>query len=55
MRFDKLTIRAQEAFQEAQGLTQNFQHSTIEVEHLLLALLIKEGVTRPLLEKLGVR
>jgi ATP-dependent Clp protease ATP-binding subunit ClpB len=54
MRFDKLTIRAQEAFQEAQGLTQNYQHSTIEVEHLLLALLIKEGVTRPLLEKLGV-
>jgi ATP-dependent Clp protease ATP-binding subunit ClpB len=54
MRFDKLTIKAQEALSEAQGVATRFQHSTIDVEHLLLALLQQDGVTRPLLEKLDV-
>ncbi len=54
MRFDKLTIKAQEAIQIAQSVAQRYQHSNIEVEHLLLALLEQEGgLSRPLLEKVG--
>src|SRR6476620_5670707 len=55
MRFDKLTIKAQEAIQDAQNVATRFQHSNLDVEHLLLALLEQNGGTsRPLLEKVGV-
>lgn len=54
MRFDKLTLKAQDAIQEAQALAVKLQHSTIDVEHLLLALLFQdEGVVKPILEKLS--
>jgi len=54
MRFDKLTIKAQEAFQSAQQLAVDFQHQSIDAEHLLLALIQQEGgVVRPLLEKVS--
>src|ERR1044072_5013357 len=54
MRFDKLTIKAQEALQIAQSVAQRFQHSNMEVEHLLLALMEQDGgLTKPLLEKVG--
>ena len=54
MRFDKLTVKAQEVLQIAQSIAQRYQHSNIEVEHFLLALLEQEGgLTRPLLEKVG--
>jgi len=54
MRFDKLTLKAQEAFQEAQALAVQHQHQSVDAEHLALALLRQEGgVARPLLEKLG--
>lgn len=55
MRFDKLTLKAQDALQEAQKFAERFKHSSVEVEHLLLALLSQtDGVTRPILEKLSV-
>lgn len=54
MRFDKLTIKAQEAFEAARALAERYQHSSIEVEHLLLALLQQDGsIARPLIEKSG--
>jgi ATP-dependent Clp protease ATP-binding subunit ClpB len=54
MRYDKLTLKAQEALQEADSLAHGFNHSTIDVEHLLLALLEqKDGVVPPLLERIG--
>jgi ATP-dependent Clp protease ATP-binding subunit ClpB len=54
MRFEKLTLKAQDAVQEAQSLAERMHHSNIEVEHLLLALLRQnEGVIRPLIQKLG--
>lgn len=54
MRFDKLTLKAQDAIQAAQTLAVQFQHSTVDVEHLMLALLKQdEGVVRPILEKLS--
>ncbi|MGC8874924.1 MAG: ATP-dependent Clp protease ATP-binding subunit, partial [Chloroflexia bacterium] len=55
MRFDRLTEQAQEALQLAQEIMQQFQHSQLDVEHLLLALLRQEeGVPRIVLGKLGV-
>ena len=54
MRFDKLTVRAQEAFQEAQTLAENYHHSQIDGEHLLLAMLRQpEGSARPLIQRVG--
>src|SRR5438874_881070 len=55
MRFDKLTIKAQEAIQDAQNVATRFEHSTLDVEHLLLALLEQNGgTTNALLEKIGI-
>jgi ATP-dependent Clp protease ATP-binding subunit ClpB len=55
-RFDKLTVKAQEAVQAAQGLADREGHQQIEPEHLLLALVEQEnGVVSALLSKLGAR
>ncbi|MGH7809620.1 MAG: Clp protease N-terminal domain-containing protein, partial [Candidatus Binatia bacterium] len=55
MRLDKLTTKSQEALQQAQALADKRNHQTIDVEHLLFALLgQKEGVVLSLLQKLGV-
>jgi ATP-dependent Clp protease ATP-binding subunit ClpB len=54
MRFDKLTIKSQEAFQDAQQRAANLQHQAVDAEHMLAALLKQDGgVVRPLLEKLS--
>src|SRR5262249_48110026 len=55
-RFDKLTVKAQEAVQAAQALADREGHQQIEPEHLLLALVEQEdGVVGALLAKLGAR
>jgi ATP-dependent Clp protease ATP-binding subunit ClpB len=54
-RLDKLTIKAQEAVQRAQDFAANRGNPQIDALHLLAALLAEgEGVTRPLLDKIGV-
>jgi ATP-dependent Clp protease ATP-binding subunit ClpB len=54
MRYDKFTLKAQEALQEAQTLAQKSGHQAVEVEHLLLTLLRQpEGVVGEILGKLG--
>ena len=54
MRFDKFTLKAQEAVQGAQELAQRRNHAEIQPIHLLGALLNEsEGVMRPLLQKIG--
>jgi ATP-dependent Clp protease ATP-binding subunit ClpB len=54
MRYDKLTLKAMEAIQEAESLTHSFNHSNVDVEHLFLALVEqKDGVVRPLLDRIG--
>ncbi len=56
MRFDKLTVKAQEAVQAAQSLADQQSHQALDPEHLLLALIQQqEGVVGPLLAKLGAR
>jgi len=54
MRFDRFTIRAQEAVQDAIGVAERNQNQQVEPEHLLSAMLDqKEGVVRPILGKIG--
>lgn len=55
MKFEKLTIKSQEALARAQSLAREGQHQSIEALHILAALLEQEdGIVAPLLEKLGV-
>jgi ATP-dependent Clp protease ATP-binding subunit ClpB len=55
MRPDKFTQKMQEALQASQTVASEFGHQEITNEHFLLALLDQtDGVTRPLLEKMGV-
>ncbi len=55
MRLDKFTAKMQEALQEAQSEAARFSHQEITNEHFLLALLAQaDGVTRPLLGKIGL-
>ncbi len=54
MKSDKLTVKSQEALQEAQKLAQQLNHQELTPEHLLAALIDQEGgIVRPLLQKLG--
>lgn len=56
IRFDKLTIKAQEALQAAQAGAQKLNHAEVDCEHLLTALIQQpDGLVRPLLEKLGLQ
>src|SRR6516225_5660024 len=54
IRFDKLTLKGQEALQSAQNHAQEKGNPQIAPEHLLWALIEqKEGVVLPILQKLG--
>ncbi len=55
MRYDKMTVKAQEALQEADSLVSKYNHSSIDIEHYLMVLLQQEdGVIPPLLDRVGV-
>ncbi|PHP45901.1 type VI secretion system ATPase TssH, partial [Methanosarcinales archaeon ex4572_44] len=54
MRFDRFTLKAQEAVQEAQNIVLENDQQQLDVEHLMLALLEQsEGVVLSILQKLG--
>jgi len=56
IRFDKLTIKAQEALQTAQEVAARHDQQQIEPLHLLAALVEQtDGVVPPLMARLGVR
>jgi ATP-dependent Clp protease ATP-binding subunit ClpB len=56
LRFDKMTVKAQEAVQEAQEIAARYENQSIEPLHLLVALVEqKDGVVPPLLARLGIR
>jgi ATP-dependent Clp protease ATP-binding subunit ClpB len=56
MRFDKFTLKVQEAIQEAQMLAGSLGHQEIEPEHLLVSFLRQEeGIVGAVLEKLGAK
>ncbi|MCY3553237.1 MAG: ATP-dependent chaperone ClpB [Candidatus Poribacteria bacterium] len=55
MRFDRFTIKAQEALETAQNLATDAQSPELGVEHLMLALIRQtDGIVTPILQKLGV-
>jgi ATP-dependent Clp protease ATP-binding subunit ClpB len=55
LRYDKLTVKAQGALQEAQEIAARANQQQIEPVHLLAALLAQsDGLVAPLLSKLGV-
>ncbi|MDR2768775.1 MAG: AAA family ATPase, partial [Treponema sp.] len=54
MDYEKFTIRAQEAVNEATAIAQKNDHTQVEVEHLLKALLEQDdGIVRSLIERIG--
>ncbi len=55
MNFDKFTVKMQNAIEEAVKTAESAGHSEVAPAHMILALLgQKDGVLRPLFEKLGV-
>jgi ATP-dependent Clp protease ATP-binding subunit ClpB len=55
MRFEKMTLKGQEALQEARRTADRYGHQAIDVEHVLLSILGKtEGTVVSILKKLGV-
>ncbi len=55
MRFDRFTIKAQEALQSAHTLASEFQSPELNVEHLMLSLINQtDGIVTPIFQKLGV-
>ncbi|MEN6469288.1 MAG: ATP-dependent chaperone ClpB [Smithella sp.] len=54
MRFDKFTLKVQEAIQDAQSLAGTLGHQTIEPEHLLVCFLRQEdGIVGAIMNKLN--
>src|SRR5258708_3396431 len=55
LRFDKFTLKAQEAIEQCQQLAQQREHQQLTPLHLLTALVSQpDGVVQPVLEKLKV-
>jgi ATP-dependent Clp protease ATP-binding subunit ClpB len=56
MRIDKFTQKMQEGLQAAQDIASQSNQQEITNEHFLLSLLDQsDGITQPLLEKIGVQ
>src|ERR1700740_363420 len=56
LRFDKMTLKAQEALQAAQEIAARHENQAIEPVHLLAAMVQQaDGVVAPLLARLGIR
>ena len=50
MQTEKMTLKAQEALQDAKSIAERKSHQQIDVEHLLAALISqKEGIVLPIL------
>lgn len=55
MRMEVLTLKAQQALQDALGLAQELAHVELTADHLALALVRQEdSVVRPVLQKIGL-
>ncbi|MGB3363746.1 MAG: Clp protease N-terminal domain-containing protein, partial [Thermodesulfobacteriota bacterium] len=53
MKFDKLTVKAQEAIAEAQSLAQESNNQVVDIPHVLIALLAEDGIPGQVIAKLG--
>src|ERR1700719_175045 len=55
LRFEKMTVKAQEALQSAQEVAASHENQQVEPVHLLAALITQaDGVVSPLLARLGI-
>jgi ATP-dependent Clp protease ATP-binding subunit ClpB len=55
MNYEQFTLKAQEAVRAASALAQRHDNPSVEIEHLLYALLVQEeGVVPALLDRIGV-
>ena len=54
IRFDKMTEGAQELFREAQDLLTRYKHNQLDVEHIAMILVSKEGIGREILQAMGI-
>ena len=56
IRFEKMTVKAQEAIQQSQEIAASHENQAVEPVHLLSALIQQaDGVVPPLLARLGIR
>jgi ATP-dependent Clp protease ATP-binding subunit ClpB len=56
LRFEKMTVKAQEALQSAQEVAARHENQQVEPMHLLAAMVAQtDGVVSPLLARLGIR
>src|SRR5438045_9292959 len=56
LRFEKLTVKAQQAVESAQEIAARHENQQIEPVHLLASLAAQpDGVVPPLLARLGIR
>jgi ATP-dependent Clp protease ATP-binding subunit ClpB len=56
LRFEKMTVKAQEALQSAQEVAASHENQQVEPLHLLAAMVAQpDGVVSPLLARLGIR
>jgi ATP-dependent Clp protease ATP-binding subunit ClpB len=56
LRFEKMTVKAQEALQSAQEVAASHENQEVQPVHLLTALITQaDGVVSPLLARLGIR
>ena len=56
LRFDKMTVKAQEALQVAQEVAARHENQAVEPLHLFAALIQQQdGVVPPMLARLGIR
>lgn len=53
MKFDKLTIKAQEALSEAQSLAQEQSNQVVDIPHVLYVMLTDGGIPNEIISKLG--
>jgi len=55
MQMERLTIKSQEALQEAQRIAHGYSHQEVDGEHLMLGMIGQaESLIPNLLEKIGV-
>lgn len=55
MKYDKLTMKAQDIIGSAETVAEKYNHSLIEPEHILFALLTQQdGIIPPLVDKIGI-
>lgn len=54
IRFDKMTEGAQELFREAQDLLTHYKHNQLDVEHIAMVLVSKQGVGQEILQTMRI-